>query len=185
MVNYPNNKKSFNNTKKDYANRGMDLEEIINKTNAYYLDNNIAIIHKKPTPIKVIKVEYENNAHIVDAYFKNPSTTDYNGVYKGKYIDFEAKETRNKTSFPFSNISEHQVNHLKSIIEHNGVAFLIISFYFKQEIYFLDARILIEYYYEKERKSIPYEIIKDQGHLLKQQFFGLINYLDIIDEFYL
>src|SRR5574344_1255838 len=99
-----------------YSNRGMVLEEDINVTNKYYLDNDIAVIYKKPTAITIVKAEYPTNklAIIKEAYFKTPSTTDYNGIYKGKYIDFEAKETKNKTSFPLSNIHEHQIEHLKS-----------------------------------------------------------------------
>ena len=52
----------------------------------------------------------------------------YNGVWKGKYIDFEAKETKNKTSFPLSNIHEHQIQHMKSVTEQDGIAFLIVKF---------------------------------------------------------
>ena len=55
------------------------------------------------------------------------STTDYNGVYKGKYIDFEAKSTRKTSSFPLANISFHQIEHLKQVIKHNGIAFFIIE----------------------------------------------------------
>ena len=35
----------------------MTLESDINSSNNYYLENDIAIIHKKPTPTKVIKLE--------------------------------------------------------------------------------------------------------------------------------
>ena len=63
----------------NYANRGMILENDINETNKYYLLNNIALIYKKPTPIKVVKVEYPKNM-IKEAYFNEPSTLDYNGI---------------------------------------------------------------------------------------------------------
>ena len=41
------------NLKSNYGNRGMVLESDINETNKYYLDNNIAVIYKKPTPVKI------------------------------------------------------------------------------------------------------------------------------------
>ena len=78
-----------------HRNRGMTLENDINETNRYYLLNNKAVIYKKPTPVTITKVDYPSRreAVIKEAYFKTPSTTDYNGLYKGKYVDFEAKET--------------------------------------------------------------------------------------------
>lgn len=90
--------------KKDssFSNRGKTLEDEINETNTYYLNQQIAIIHKKPVPVQIVKVEYPSRSAAVirEAYFRTPSTTDYNGVWNGYYIDFEAKETESKTSFP-------------------------------------------------------------------------------------
>lgn len=100
----------------NYGNRGMTLEDEINQTNEFYLNMNKAVIYKKPTPIQVARVDYPSRkeAVIKEAYFKTPSTTDYNGIYKGKYIDFEAKET-NLKSFPLANIHPHQLEHLKKL----------------------------------------------------------------------
>ena len=169
----------------NYSNRGMNLEDDINKTNEYYLVNNIACIYKKPTPINIVKVDYPNrqNAKIIEAYFKTPSTTDYNGLYKGKYIDFEAKETKNTTRFPLANIHAHQYLHLENIIKHGGIGFFIISFTKLNEVYIVDASIIIDYFNKKEA-SIPYTIIKEKGHLVKYSYPLLLDYLKVVDEIY-
>lgn len=162
----------------------MNLEEAINITNKYYLDSNVAVIYKKPTPIQIIKLD-SKKGRIVDAFFKSPSTTDYNGIYKGRYIDFEAKETQNKTSFPLSNIGKHQVEHLKKVKEHGAIAFVLISFSKLDEVYLLDANYVIACYNGLDKKSIPYAYIKQYGHLIKPSFFQRIDYLKVIDEYYL
>ena len=117
------------------ANLGMSFENKINLANLHYLDHDIAVIYKKPTPITIVKVMYPRTtrAKIIEAYFKVPSTTDYNGIYKGKYIDFEAKETNVATSFSLNNIHQHQIKHLENIIKHGGIGFLIIYFKIERE----------------------------------------------------
>ena len=103
-INYPNGMKPYPKEKNldNHSKRGADLEKEINLSNAYYRDLDIALIYKKPTPVQVVRVDYEsrNKAKITEAYYRTPSTTDYNGIYRGKYIDFEAKDTKNKTNFP-------------------------------------------------------------------------------------
>ena len=191
MVNYPNLKKATVHQTKlidgklNTRHRGMNLEEDLNLTNKYYLANGIANIHKKPTPIQIVRVDYPKRsaAKIVEAYFKTPSTTDYNGIYKGKYLDFEAKETKT-LSFPFTNISLHQINHLDKVIHHGGIAFLIIAFTKVNEVYLLDASFMVEAYRKNDRKSLRYETIKEKGHLIRQGFLPRLHYLEIIDQYY-
>ena len=166
------------------ANRGMSLEEDINLSNEYYRDNEIALIHKRPTPINIVKVDYSKGARITDAYFEKQSTTDYNGVYKGKYIDFEAKNTKSTTAFPLSNVSEHQIVHLKNVLKHGGIAFFIISFQMKNEIYLLDAKFVIEFYEHGTRKSIPYEVFKKEGILIRQDYTPRLHYIEAVDALY-
>ena len=192
---YPNGKKYIakeenDEKKKEHrsllsaANRGMSLEEDINLSNAYYLEQGIALIHKRPTPINIVKVDYSHGARITDAYFEKQSTTDYNGVYKGKYIDFEAKNTKSNTAFPLSNISEHQIVHLKNVLKQGGIAFFIISFQLKNEIYLLDASYVIDFYEHGARQSIPYEVFQKEAKLIRQDYTPRLHYIEAVDELY-
>lgn len=165
-----------------YGNRGMNLENELNETNNYYLINDIAIIYKKPTPITITKVDYPSRleAVIKEAYFKVPSTTDYNGIYKGYYIDFEAKETKN-SSFPLANIHKHQIDHLEKIEKHGGISFLIVRFTLKNKTFLLETKYLINFLNNNKRKSIPYKYFEKNGYLIKDKFNPRIDYLEIID----
>lgn len=166
------------------GNRGMNLESDINLSNEYYNEINKCLVTKRPTPINIVKVDYSRGAKITDAYFEKQSTTDYNGVYKGKYLDFEAKSTQNKTSFPLSNITLHQIDHLKRVINHGGIAFFIIEFTKLSEVYLLDASYVIDFYLNGDRKSIPYLTIKEVGTLIKQGLRPRLDYLAAVEEKY-
>lgn len=206
LFQYPNKKKYAQQVKKDeniqkkapqsntkkatYDNRGMSFEEDINITNQYYVAQNISVIHKKPTPVQIVKVEYpqRSKAVIKEAYFQQPSTTDYNGVYRSKYIDFEAKETKNKTSFPLQNIHEHQVKHMQSVVQHGGIAFFLIRFATHQENYLLPLEVFLPKWSEYQKggkKSIPYQFFVENAHLIPVGFHPRIDYLKIIDKLYL
>ena len=100
---YPNSNKTYQHTAtKNTSRRGMSLENDINQSCLYYLDEGLCNIHKKPTPVTIVNVDYpsRNKAKITEAYFKVPSTTDYNGIYKGKYIDLKLKNVRVRQHSP-------------------------------------------------------------------------------------
>ncbi len=187
-MNYPKGTKpniTENSKIINYGNRGMDLEEDINITNKYYIDNNIAFIYKKPTPIQVTKIDYSNKGMIIkEAFFKEPSTTDYNGLYKGKYIDFEAKETKNATSFPLANIHKHQIKHIKNIIDNGGIGFLIVRFLKLNKDFILLGKDFIDYIEGNDRKSIPIEYFEEKGYNIEIGYMPRIDYLKVIDEIY-
>lgn len=195
-VNYPNGMKrktpttsaiKTRNAKK--ARLGTDFETMINESNNYYLQSGIAAIYKKPTPIQVVKVDYptRTKAMITEAYYKIPSTTDYNGLYKGQYIDFEAKSCQEK-SFSFNHIYHHQIEHLANIERLGGIAFLLIEFSSYHEVYLLEASKLISLYkiaLDGGRKSIPYQYFKTDGHLVEMGYQPRIDYLKVIDKIYI
>ena len=164
------------------ANRGMNLEEDINQSNEYYLRNKMALIYKRPTPIQVVKVDYGKGVKITEAYFSEKSTTDYNGVYQGRYVDIEAKSTQSKTSFPLSNITSKQFEHLNNVIKQGGLAFFIIEFVKHQKTYIVEANKIIEFKETEERKSIPFAQFEELGREIKRGYSPRLDYLPFIDE---
>lgn len=192
-IKYPNGKsnkvtkaqpsKKPNMTK---SHLGVDFEQAINDSNSYYLSQNMASIYKKPTPIQIVKVDYpaRNKARIVEAYYRTPSTTDYNGIYKGYYIDFEAKSCHS-TSFSFKHIYVHQIKHLETVMQMGGISFIIIEFSLKKEVFVLPTRLLLEKYNESlngGRQSIPYEYFKENGYLIHYGFLPRLDYLNVVDK---
>lgn len=181
LINYPSGVIKKSTTKViSFSNRGMSLEDDLNTTNTYYRDKNIAIVYKKPTPIQVVS---KNGNEITKAFFKEPSTTDYNGIYKGKYIDFEAKETTSKTSFPLSNIHKHQVAHLKRVLEQNGICFLIVRFTTLNKTFILFCEDFFQYINNNDRKSIPICYFEEKGYLIKEKLAPRVDYIDIVNKY--
>ncbi len=187
---YSGNSGSQQDLKKwSYGKRGMTLEEDINETNQYYLQQGIAVIHKKPTPIQIVDVDYPKRsaAVIKEAYFKQASTTDYNGVYKGRYLDFEAKETKLSSSFPLKNFHQHQIVHMQKVLQQKGICFVVIRFSLTEELYFLDAFHLLGFWERMEgggRKSITKEEMETYGYLIPLTIQPRIDFIKIIDQHY-
>lgn len=191
MVNYPHKLKAKSSINRpvpgivNFANRGMSFEKMINESNSYYLSRGLAVIHKKPTPIQIVKVDYphRSRAKIVEAYFRQASTTDYSGVYKGHYIDFEAKETRQKKSMPMKNFHSHQIEHMEAVLEQKGICFVLLHFSSLRKTYLLPASYLIEFYkIDKGGKSMPLTYIQEHGYPIEMQQLPSIPYLEIIEQ---
>ena len=195
-INYPNGKKfsppkdkPVPQKKRDvsFSNRGKTLEDELNETNTYYLQRGLAVIHKKPVPVQIVRVEYPSRSAAVirEAYFQAPSTTDYNGIWQGRYIDFEAKETEIRTSFPLKNIHEHQVHHMADILRHGGLAFLIIRFSSLDRYFVLPFETLETYWKRMAaggRKSMTIDEIEYSSIEVKPGAFPRIDYLSVLNQ---
>jgi len=203
VIRYPNGKPYHSNPDKSerknqakrmrlnrlsYGNRGMNLEEAINRSIAYYRKTDQAVLHKKPTPIQIVHVDYPKRsaAKITEAYFRKASTTDYNGVYKGRYIDFEAKETKNKTSFPLKNFHQHQIDHMLHCYQQNGIIFVLLYFSSLNRYFILEAKILIQFWNKQftddGNKSIRLESIEELGYEIQEGISPRIPFLPVLDQ---
>ena len=56
--------------------RGSTLEDMVNRTNEWYLEKNLALMQKIPTPITPVRMDKEHR-QITLAYFDQRSTIDY------------------------------------------------------------------------------------------------------------
>ena len=196
-IRYPNGKKYTPTSKQEtnllkkkdlsYSNRGKTLEEEIDETNEFYLQRNIAVIHKKPVPIQIVKVEYPSRSAAVirEAYFRTPSTTDYNGVFKGYYIDFDAKETENKTSFPLKNVHPHQVSHMEASARQKGICFLLVRFSSLDRYFVVPLEMLLSAWdrmLKGGRKSIPLCEFEGQAIEIQLSYAPRLDYLKAITQ---
>ena len=103
--------------------RGSTLEDMVNRTNEWYLEKNLALMQKIPTPITPVRMDKEHR-QITLAYFDQRSTIDYIGAVQGIPVCFDAKECVAET-FPLQNIHEHQVEFMKNFEKQQGIAFIL------------------------------------------------------------
>ena len=188
MVDYPVPKKRPAKRKSSAGkNRGLALEKLVEEANRFYLANDRAIIHKKPTPIQTVNVDYpaREKAKITEAYYRRPSTTDYNGIYKGFYIDFDVKETSHKTSYALKNIHDHQIEHLRRVKEHGGLAFILIHVKREDAFFLIPFERLARYLERAEhgRKSMTFTEIAAEGFAIEEGFRPRLDYLKAGDAY--
>ena len=143
--------------------RGSTLEDLINRTNEQYLEKGLALIQKVPTPITPIKIDKENR-HITLAYFDQKSTVDYIGAVQGIPVCFDAKEC-NCDTFSLQNVHEHQIRFMAQFEQQGGVAFLIICFTARDEVWLMPFEELKSYWDRMlagGRKSFTYEEMRKE-----------------------
>lgn len=168
--------------KKAHGLRGSALEELINITNEQYREKKLALIQKVPTPITPIEMDKETR-HITLAYFDQKSTVDYIGAVQGIPVCFDAKECAYDT-FALQNIHPHQIRFMEAFEEQEGVAFLIIYYTKRDEMYYMpfcDIKRFWDRAQEGGRKSFRFEEI-DITYEIRPHDGLLVPYLDMLQK---
>ena len=146
--------------------RGSTLEDMINHTNDLYREKKLALIQKIPTPITPVSID-KTSRHITLAYFDQKSTVDYIGAIQGVPVCFDAKECAADTF-------------MREFEEQGGIAFLIIYFSQRDELYYLPFFHLDAYWERMQqggRKSFTYEEM-DKTWRIKSRRDILVHYLE-------
>lgn len=139
-----------------YGNKGKGLEILIDAANKQYALKKWGVIQHVEQPVKVEKKMAQGK--VTGRLLK--STVDFVGHYKGRGVAFDAKQTKNKTSFPLSNIEYHQFLFLENFYDSGGWAFLIVEFTALNKIYLLPLPQLRKHWKDMEQggpKSIKLE----------------------------
>ncbi|MFB5192670.1 Holliday junction resolvase RecU [Alicyclobacillus fastidiosus] len=165
-----------------HANRGRSLETMLNMTNSQYRRNNWALVDKIPTPIKKLR-DYSRGTFI--AVWESKSSVDYQGVYNGRALVFEAKMCREEKRFPLANIHDHQIAYLEQAEQQGAITFLIIDFSKLDEVYLVPGQYVVKYWHNAqagERKSIPIEAIRELGMRVRTGRGVILDYLAVVDK---
>lgn len=167
-------------------NRGKDLEALVIQSNHVYRMRQEALIHQAHAEVKTLrepKVGKAKRGKVVKAFHKGKAGLDFYGVYDGKYITFDAKQTAEKTNFPhFKNIEHHQYNTVVETDKAGGIAFLLVRFSYWGETYYLSAEQLRYWWTQKERKSIPYQWFVEHCKVVKSQSAAALDWLSVVRE---
>lgn len=154
---------------------GAKFEERLTHQFEKYRKEGKAYIFKIPTEFVVLR----KGSKIVSAFPKKQSPClDYIGILpNGEAIVFEAKTTKNKTSFPLSNIKNYQYDLINEIQNYVNNIFFIIEFRELNEVYLVHGQAIKEFKESSKRKSIPYKEFKNIGILMEDlDVLKYINY---------
>jgi recombination protein U len=158
---------------------GQAFEDLIDWANHQYYERGKAVIQKIPTPWKVER-KYSpmtGRLEIVSAYPEQKSTVDFGGTAQGKSIWFDAKTTKNKTSFPLKNIKSHQIEFLRQVHEHGGIAFLLIFSLAENKTWFLRILDLLVFMEQEKRKSLSFQWLDEKAPLIYSHEGIVLDYL--------
>ncbi|MBB6452004.1 recombination protein U [Salirhabdus euzebyi] len=165
----------------NHGRRGMSFENTVNYTNNLYNHKGKAIINKRPTPMKIIG-KTRGNQHL--CIFSEKSTVDYDGIYLGKPVVFEAKTTKLKR-FPLDMITDSQVEYLQQAEKHGAVSFVLIEMRIVNDVFLIPNNMLQKYLKAANkgaRKSIPLQDLEIYAHLVTTQNGVPLDYLSVVDK---
>lgn len=164
-----------------YGNRGMAFEQLLNIVNKQYSNKGIALINKRPTPVKVLK---SKGTRVLSGFYESKSTVDYDGVYEGRAIAFEAKSVDAKR-FDLKNVQAHQLAYLEKAARNGAITFFLIEIRPQQAVYYVPLEMMQGYMERAKkggRKSIPLDELEIYAYEVEQGRGVLLDYLAIVDK---
>ena len=161
--------------------RGQAFENTLDYTNQIYSRQARCLIHKRPTPVKVLK---SKGTRVLSGFFESKSTVDYDGIYKGRAIVYEAKSTAEKR-FNLKLLHDHQIEYLQAAEKQGAISFLIVEMRAISSVLIIPNGMLQKYLKDAKsggRKSIPMDDLEVYGYPVKSQNGVPLDYLSVVDQ---
>lgn len=159
--------------RKNTANRGLKFEEEIQKKCDELKEQGIALISKVPTDWKVLR-KFNPRTKKTEIYTAFPVSeskfVDFVGVINGNALSIEAKETKNKTSFPFKNIKQTQIDFLKKWVKLGGLGFYMVRFIEHEQVFLVPSDIMHDCIDNIGRQSAPYDWFLNNDKIIELDY---------------
>lgn len=152
------------------SNKGMYIEQLVDRTIVYYQSNNLGLLEKRQIPIKVLK--HINETTIV-AKLIAKAKVDYFGYINHKYIEIECKQTVHEY-FDLKLIKTHQLEYLKQV-SSMCLSYIFIYFERYNEVIAISYQNLMLAKKENKKNAIPFNLIKKHGIQLEIVYPGILN----------
>jgi len=162
--------------KRNTANRGRALEELVELSNERYRQEGLAVIHRVPAAWLPIR---DGRGRIVSAKIEKKAAVDFIGhalVPGGRALPlaFEAKEVSRGRRWPLSRLEEHQFRYLADCARTGAAAFVLIAFWEYGRFFVLPFPVLEEKMDAHRREGAASVPLGDPGTI--EIFFP--HYLD-------
>jgi len=166
-----------------HANRGRTLELVLEQSNAVYRERGIALVHKVPTAWLPIR---GSSGKIITAKVDEPTCVDFLGVYRGRAIAFDAKETRQQR-WPVSAVTGLQLRWLEDWDRAGGTGFLVVQYVLEgDEAYLVTFNQLAVWYHRacwpRGEKSVHVDEARATCRRVVSARGVLLDYLVALDE---
>ncbi|MBO6103480.1 Holliday junction resolvase RecU [bacterium] len=148
-----------------HANKGMYLEEMLNKTCAVLNLHDDFLMFKYHT--KMVIVHHKFRKYVANNF------VDYFGYCHQQCFVIEAKQVNTK-NFSLHNLSEHQILILKKLVKMQIPSFVLIYFNLYDQFYLVDAKDIL-FSVDANMHHLKYQFIKEKGTNIALRIPGILD----------
>lgn len=153
-------------------NKGMYIEQLVDRTIQYYVQNNLGILEKRQIPIKILK--HINETTIV-AKLTAKAKVDYFGFINNKYVEIECKQTIHDY-FDLLLIKHHQLSYLNHNSQlDNCVSLVLIYFERFDKVVGISYQNLMKCKIDVKKNALPFSKVVEHGKIIDIIYPGILN----------